>query len=149
MPISEVRTGEEHAGAELGALRLTTEVAMLLGLVALTLASLGLYGVVSYAVSMRTREIGIRVALGAHATNVRALIIRHGLLLTIIGLAIGLGGALFVTPVLQSMLVDLPANDPATFAGIAILLVAIALAACYLPARRATRIDPIVTLRCE
>jgi predicted permease len=149
MPISEVRTGEEHAGAELGALRLMTEVAMLLGLVALTLASLGLYGVVSYAVSMRTREIGIRVALGAHATNVRALIIRHGLLLTGIGLAIGLGGALFVTPVLQSMLVDLPANDPATFAGIAILLVAIALAACYFPARRATRIDPIVTLRCE
>jgi predicted permease len=149
MPISEVRKGEDHAAAELGAVRLTTEIAMLLGLVALTLASLGLYGVVSYSVSMRSREIGIRVALGAPSTNVRALILRHGMVLTAIGLAIGLGGSLLVTPALQSKLVDLPANDPATFAGISILLVAIALAACYLPARRATKIDPIVTLRCE
>ncbi len=122
---------------------------MLLGLVALTLASLGLYGVISYAVSMRTREIGIRMALGAHSTSVRALIIRQGMLLTAVGLAVGLAASLLATPILQSQLINLPANDPVTFAGVAVLLIAIALVACYVPARRATRIDPIATLRAE
>ena len=122
---------------------------MLLGLVALTLAGLGLYGVVSYAVSARTREIGIRLALGAHSTDVRGLIIRHGMLLMSIGLVIGIGGSLLLTPVLQSFLIDLPASDPVTFGAVAVALIAIALAACYVPARRATRIDPIATLRTE
>jgi ABC-type antimicrobial peptide transport system permease subunit len=149
MPISEVRKGEDHISADLGAMRLTAEVAMLLGLVALTLASLGLYGVVSYAVGMRAREIGIRMALGARSTNVRGLIVRQGLLLTVVGLVIGLGGSLLLTPVLQSMLINLPSNDPWTFATVAIALSVIALVACYLPARRATRIDPILTLRSE
>jgi ABC-type antimicrobial peptide transport system permease subunit len=149
MPIAEVRKGEDHAAPGLGAVRLTAEVAMLLGLVALTLASLGLYGVISYAVSVRTREIGIRVALGAHSTNVRALIIRQGMLLTGVGLAVGLAASLLATPVLQSMLINLPATDLVTFAGVSALLVAIALVACYVPARRATRIDPIATLRAE
>jgi macrolide transport system ATP-binding/permease protein len=149
LPFSEVRTGEDHAEPQLGAVRLTAEVSMLLGLVALTLASLGLYGVISYAVSMRTREIGIRMALGAHAANVRALIVGQGMLLTVLGLAVGLGASLLATPVLQSMLVKLPATDPVTFAGVSALLIAIALVACYVPARRATRIDPIATLRAE
>ena len=122
---------------------------MLLGLVALTLASLGLYGVISYAVSVRTREIGIRLALGAHSTNVRGLIIRQGMLLTAVGLAIGLGASLLATPVLQSRLINLPATDPVTFVGVSALLIAIALVACYVPARRATQIDPIATLRAE
>jgi putative ABC transport system permease protein len=95
------------------------------------------------------REIGIRVALGAHSTNVRALIIRRGMLLTSVGLAIGLGGSLLVTPVLQSLLIDLPATDSVTFGGVAVLLIVIALAACYVPARRATRINPVATLRAE
>jgi len=149
MPIAEIRKGEDHAAPELGAVRLTAEVAMLLGLVALTLASLGLYGVISYAVSVRTREIGIRLALGAHSTNVRALIIRQGMLLTAVGLVVGLIVSLMATPVLKSMLINLPATDPVTFVGVSALLVAIALAACYVPARRATRIDPIATLRAE
>jgi len=149
MPIADVRTGEDHAAPELGAVRLTAEVAMLLGLVAVTLASLGLYGVISYAVSVRTREIGIRVALGAHSTNVRVLIIRQGMLLTAVGLTVGLAASLLATPVLQSMLVQLPATDPVTFVGVSALLIAIALVACYVPARRATRIDPIATLRAE
>lgn len=149
MPIAEVRKGEDHAAPELGAVRLTAEVAMLLGLVALTLASLGLYGVISYAVSVRTREIGIRLALGAHSTNVRAPIIRQGMLLTAVGLAVGLTSSLLVAPVLQSMLINLPATDPVTFVGVSALLIAIALLACYVPARRATRIDPIATLRAE
>jgi putative ABC transport system permease protein len=149
LPVSEIRTGEDHADPQLGAVRLTAEVSMLLGLVALTLAGLGLYGVISYAVSARTREIGIRMALGAHSTNVRALIIRHGMLLTAVGLVIGLGGSLLLTPVLQSFLIDLPASDSVTFGAVTVALVAIALVASYVPARRATRIDPIATLRTE
>jgi predicted permease len=149
MPIAEIRKGEDHAAPELGAVRLTAEVAMLLGLVALTLASLGLYGVISYSVSVRAREIGIRLALGARSANVRALIIRQGMLLTAVGLASGLGASLLATPVLQSRLVNLPATDLVTFVGVSGLLLAIALVACYVPARRATRIDPIATLRAE
>jgi predicted permease len=149
LPVSELRTGEDHADRQLGALRLTTEVSMILGLLALILAGLGLYGVVSYAVSARTREIGIRVALGAHSTNVRALIIRQGMLLSIVGIAVGLIASLLVAPVLRSMLINLPPTDPITFAGVSGLLIAIALVACYVPARRATRIDPIATLRAE
>jgi predicted permease len=149
MPIAEIRKGEDHAAPELGAVRLTAEVAMLLGLVALTLASLGLYGVISYAVSVRTREIGIRLAVGAQSTNVRVLLIRQGMLLTAVGLAVGLVASLLATPVLQSMLINLPATDPITFLAVSALLIAIALVACYVPARRATRIDPIATLRAE
>jgi predicted permease len=149
LPISEVRIGEDHADPQLGAVRLTAEVAMLLGLVTLILASLGLYGVISYAVSVRTREIGIRLALGAHAANVRALIVRQGMLLTALGLAVGLIVSLMATPILQSQLINLPATDPVTFAAVSALLIAIALVASYVPARRATRIDPIVTLHAE
>ncbi len=149
MPIAEVRKGEDHADPQLGAVRLTAEVSMLLALVALTLAGLGLYGVISYAVSARTREIGIRVALGADSTDVRALIIGQGMLLTAVGLAVGLAASLLATPVLQSMLINLPATDLATFVGVSGLLIAIAVVACYVPARRATRIDPIATLRAE
>ena len=149
LPIAEVRMGEDHADPQLGAVRLTAEVSMLLGLVALTLAGLGLYGVISYSVSTRTREIGIRLALGAHSSNVRGLIVRHGMLLTVVGLVIGLGGSVLLTPVLQSLLIDLPPSDPVTFGAVAVALVAIALVACYVPARRATRIDPIATLRTE
>ncbi len=149
LPITEVRSGEDHADPKLGAVRLTAEVSMILGLVALTLAGLGLYGVISYAVSARTREIGIRLALGAHAANVRRLIVRHGLLLTLVGLALGIGASLLLTPVLQSQLINLPSNDPVTFAAVAGSLLVIAIVACYVPARRATRIDPIATLRTE
>jgi putative ABC transport system permease protein len=149
VPVTEVRTGEDHANPQLGAVRLTAEVSMLLGLVALTLAGLGLYGVTSYAVSARTREIGIRVALGAHSANVHGLIVRHGLLLTCVGLMVGLGASLLLTPVLQSLLFNLPPNDPLTFGAVAMALVVIALVASYVPARRASRIDPIATLRTE
>ena len=149
LPVSELRTGEDHADRQLGAVRLTAEISMILGLLALLLAGLGLYGVVSYAVSARTREIGIRVALGAHATNVRALIIRQGMLLTTLGLAAGFIVSLIAMPVLQSMLSNLPGADVVTFVGVSALLIAIAFVACYVPARRATRIDPMATLRAE
>jgi FtsX-like permease family len=149
MPIAEIRKGEDHAARELGAVRLTAEVAMLLGLVALTLASLGLYGVISYAVSVRAREIGIRLALGARSANVRALIIRQGMLLTAVGLAAGLGASLLATPVLQSRLINLPATDPVTFAGVSALLLAIALVACYVRGarRESIRLPPFAPSR--
>jgi putative ABC transport system permease protein len=99
--------------------------------------------------SVRAREISIRLALGAHSANVRGLIIRQGMLLTAVGLAVGLAAAVLATPVLQSMLINLPATDPITFVAVSALLIAIALVACYGPARRATRIDPIATLRAE
>jgi predicted permease len=149
LPISQIRIGEDHGDPQLGAVRLTAEVSMLLGLVALTLAILGLYGVISYVVSARTREISIRLALGAHAANVRGLVVRHGLLLTCVGLVVGLGASLLLTPILQSQLINLPPQDPLTLAAVSMVLVIIALVACLIPARRATRIDPIATLRAE
>jgi putative ABC transport system permease protein len=149
LPILDLRVGEDHADPKLGTMRLAAGISMTLGVVALALAGMGLYGVMAYAVGMRTREIGIRVALGAERTNLRMLVIRQGMLLTLIGLAIGFGGALLATPVIAAVLFAVSSVDPATFVAIAGILAAIALVACYLPARRATRIDPTVALRCE
>ena len=101
------------------------------------------------AVTLRTREIGIRTALGAPATAVRALVVRQGLALTGIGIATGLLGADLLAPVIDRLLISMPATDPVTFAGTALLLTTTMLIACYLPARRATRVDPILTLRNE
>ena len=124
--------------------------AVLLGIfasVALTLAAVGIYGVMAYSVSQRTREIGIRVALGAPRREVLGLVLRQGLTLAAIGIAAGLAGALAVTRYLENMLFGLTPFDPSTFAAVSVLLAAIALIACYVPARRATRVDPIVALR--
>ena len=149
VPMFDVRVAGDHDDPRLGAMRLTAEMSSALGLAALAMAMLGLYGVMAYAVTLRTREIGIRMALGAPATDVRALVVRQGLALTGIGLAIGFLGAYLLAPVIDRLLIRMPATDPVTFAGTALLLTATTLMACYLPARRATRVDPIVTLRCE
>jgi ABC-type antimicrobial peptide transport system permease subunit len=113
----------------------------------LLLAGLGIYGVISYIVSERTHEIGIRLALGAGRIDVMRLVMRQGLLLAVTGAAVGLVGALIVSHLMAGLLYGVRPADPPTFAGVALLLMGVALFACYVPARRAMRVDPIVALR--
>jgi putative ABC transport system permease protein len=125
---------------------------LLLGVFAalgLVIATVGIYGVISYAISQRTHEIGIRLALGAQASDVLQMVVWRGMILTLIGVAIGLAAALALTRVMKNLLFGVSATDPATLAVIALLLVGVTLVACWIPARRATKIDPIIALKCE
>ena len=121
----------------------------LFGIVALALAAVGLYGVVSYVVAQRSREAGIRLALGAHATDVIALMLKQGVMPAVAGGVVGLAGAFIVTRFVASQLFGVSPTDPLTFASVAVLLTLVSVVACYVPARRAARVDPVTTLRTE
>jgi putative ABC transport system permease protein len=146
-PISDVRTMDDLVEEEVGQRRL---LVMLLGsfaLVALLLALMGIYGIIAYSVAQRTQEMGIRRALGAQQTDILRLVVGQGFRLAFIGVAIGVAGAFGLTRLMASLLFHVKATDPTTFVGVALLFLVVALAASYIPARRATRIDPMAVLR--
>ncbi|CAN5450427.1 ABC transporter permease [soil metagenome] len=149
LPVAAVRTQVEQANESLRMERLFARLLSLFGLLALLLAAIGLYGVMAYSVAQRTKEIGIRMALGAQRHNVLKLVLSQGMILTLIGVALGAGGAIALTRLMKSLLFGVSATDPVTFIAIALLLTAVALLASYVPARRATKVDPLVALRYE
>ena len=149
LPVTDVKTLTEHMSLSLFPARAFASLLSAFGLLALTLAAIGIFGVMSYAVSQRTREIGVRMALGAGAKDIFKLIIGRGLSLTLIGVGVGLALAVVGTRFLSSLLYNVSAVDPLAFVGVTLLLVAVAFLACYFPARRAMRTDPMVALRYE
>jgi predicted permease len=149
LPLREVTTESQQIDRLLFQERLVARLSGFFGLLALALACIGLYGLLAYEVARRTREIGIRSALGAQRGDVLRLVVKQGLLLALVGAVAGIGAALGVTHYLKSMLYDVSAYDPKTIVVVSALLVLVALAACLIPARRATNIDPMVALRYE
>jgi predicted permease len=149
LPVFGAKTLDDLLSASLAERRFSMEVVGLFALTALLLAGMGIYGVISYIVSERTREIGIRLALGAQSRNILRMVVRQGLGLALAGAAVGLVGALIVAHLMAGLLYGIRPTDPFTFAGVALLLIAVALLACYIPARRAIRVDPLVALRYE
>jgi len=152
LPLSNIRTQIQQADQTLSMERMFAKLLTLFGLIAQQLAAIGLYGVMAFAVSQRTHEIGIRMALGADRRRVLLMVVREGMALTVIGIVIGLAGAYALMKYLETLtqlLFGVQARDPWTFAAIAVLLAGVALIACLVPARRATRVDPLTALRYE
>jgi putative ABC transport system permease protein len=148
-PIVKIRTMEDNMAATVAQPRFRTWLIGIFATLALLLAAVGIYGVMSYSVTQRTSEIGIRVTLGAQPNDVFRTVVGEGLRFALLGVAIGVAAGLALTRLLASFLYGISAYDPATFLAVAILLIAVSAAASYFPARRATRVDPIVALRYE
>jgi ABC-type antimicrobial peptide transport system permease subunit len=135
--------------ASLGSRRFNVILIGFFGLAALLLATIGVFGVMAYSVSRRTREFGVRVALGASSRDVRGMVLGQGLRTISVGVAVGIVGSLFLTRTVESLLFGVTAADPLTLGAMTLVLVGAALLACYVPARRATRVDPMIALRAE
>jgi predicted permease len=148
-PIASIRTMEQVVAESVGAPRYRTSLLGLFAFIAVLLAAIGIYGVSSYAVAQRTHEIGIRMALGAEPRDVQWLVIGRGIRLTLVGVGAGLAGAFGLTRLLVRLLFGVTSTDPLTFASVAVILTGIALLACWIPARRAARVDPMIALRHE
>jgi len=149
LPLFNVQTGEEARLNTFWQFRLFGWMFSIFGVIALVLASVGVYGVLSYAVSQRTQEIGVRLALGASRQNVFTMIVGHGARLAAIGILFGVAGAFGVTRVVRTLLYNVSATDPLSFMATAVFLVLVAVLASYIPARRATTVDPMIALRAE
>jgi putative ABC transport system permease protein len=149
LPVYNIKTLEEYVAASVAQPRFNTVLLAIFAGIALVLTAVGLFGVMSYTVRQRTHEIGIRMALGAAETDVLKMVVRQGMTLAGIGMAAGLAGAYFLTRLMTSMLFGIGATDPLTFVAISVVLAIVALGACFVPARRATRVDPMVALRYE
>ena len=149
LPVSNVRTMEQVLSDSLMLRRVSMLLLLVFASLALTLATVGVYGLTAYSVSRRTHEIGLRVALGANQSQILRLVVGRGLLTSLIGAAVGVAAALMLTRGLAGMLYGVTATDPMVFAGVPLLLIAVSVLASYIPARKATRIDPLVALRYE
>jgi putative ABC transport system permease protein len=140
---------DDVLGASVSQPRFSSQLLGTFAALALLLAAIGLYGLMAYSVTQRRNEIGVRMALGATREDILRIILRHGTRLAIVGIGIGLGLSLAVTRVLSSVLFAVSYRDPETFAGVALLLITVGLAACFIPASRAAKVDPMVALRYE
>ena len=148
-PVYNIRTLEQLLSRSVATRRFTMLLLAVFAFVALVLAGVGIYGVIAYSVSQRTREIGIRMALGARSQDVLGIVVGEGLKLAAVGVAIGLAGSLALTRLMSSLLYGVSTTDFQTFIGVSLLLTFVSLLASYIPARRATRCDPLVALRYE
>ena len=148
-PVAFVRTMEDAVALSIAQPKFRTMLQGMFAGLSLLLASIGIYGVTAYAVMQRTREIGVRMALGARPGDVLWLVLRRAMLLGLSGVALGLAGAFVVSRILKSLLFEVDVHDPLTFASVALLLFAVTLAACWIPARRAMRVDPLTALKHE
>ena len=147
--VYNVQTMDDVVATSYAARRLTMILLGVFAALALVLACVGIYGVISYLVGQRTQEIGIRMALGAQRRDILVLVLGEGTKMALIGAAVGIAASLALTRLMAKQLFGVSAHDPLTYAGVAFVLMLVAIAACYIPARRAVRVDPMKSLRCE
>jgi putative ABC transport system permease protein len=149
LPLRHVKTLEQYVSGSISAPRFSATLLGIFAGLAFVLTTIGLYGVISYSVLQRTREMGIRIALGAQPARVSWMVLREGAALTLTGVGIGLFVSFFAARLIRGLLFGVGANDPVTFIAVPLLLMAVAVVASYIPARRATRVDPMIALRYE